>query len=40
VPRAKFNPAYLPTMRREALEGAMRGMVDTLLAHLRDTEQS
>lgn len=40
VPRGKYNPAYLPNLRREALEGAMRGMFDTLLAHLRQTEQS
>ena len=40
VPRGKFNVAYLPTMRREALEGAMRGMVDKLIAHLRQTTQS
>jgi hypothetical protein len=40
VPRAKFNLNALPMMRRDALEGAMRGMFDKLLAHLRQTSQS
>ncbi len=40
VPRAKFNPKFLPDLRKEALEGAMRGMFDKLLAHLHDTMQS
>jgi hypothetical protein len=40
VPRAKFNQSALPMMRRDALEGAMRGMFDKLLAHLRQTSQS
>ena len=40
VPRSKFNPTFLPEMRKEALESAMRGMFDKLLAHLRDTSQS
>jgi hypothetical protein len=40
VPKAKFNPNALPMMRRDALEGAMRGMFDKLLAHLRETSQS
>ena len=40
VPRAKFEPGYLPTLRKDALEGAMRGLFDKLLAHLRDTSQS
>jgi hypothetical protein len=40
VPRAKFNARYLPDLRKEALESAMRGMVDKLLAHLRQTAQS
>jgi hypothetical protein len=31
-----FDPRYLPALRREALENAMRGMFDKLLAHLRD----
>jgi hypothetical protein len=31
-----FDPKYLPALRREALENAMRGMFDKLLAHLRD----
>jgi len=40
VPKTKFNPSALPMMRRDALEGAMRGMFDKLLAHLRQTSQS
>lgn len=40
VPKAKFNLNALPMMRRDALEGAMRGMFDKLLAHLRRTSQS
>ena len=40
VPRNKFNARFLPDMRREALESAMRGMFDKLLAHLRQTSQS
>ena len=40
VPAATFQSRYLPQMRREALENAMRGMVDKLLAHLRDRSQS
>jgi hypothetical protein len=40
VPRTTFNAKYLPQMRREALENAMRGMFDKLLAHLRDPSQT
>jgi len=40
VPTAKFNARYLPTFRKEALEGAMRGIFDKLLDHLRQTTQS
>ncbi|HEY1555433.1 MAG TPA: HEAT repeat domain-containing protein [Kofleriaceae bacterium] len=40
VPQGKFDMRYLPNMRKEALESAMRGMFDKLLAHLRDTSQS
>ncbi len=36
VPRNKFDARYLPRMRREALENAVRGMFDKLVAHLRD----
>lgn len=36
VPRHKFDARHLPRMRREALEGAVRGMFDKLVAHLRD----
>jgi hypothetical protein len=35
VPKKTYNPKYLPTLRREALEQAMRGMFGKLLAHLR-----
>jgi hypothetical protein len=37
VPHAKFDAKRLPSLRREALEQAMRGMFDKLLAHLRNT---
>ena len=40
VPKSKFTLGALPMMRRDALEGAMRGMFDKLLAHLRQTSQS
>jgi hypothetical protein len=40
VPGARFNANYLPQLRREALENAMRGMFDKLLVHLRETAQS
>jgi hypothetical protein len=36
VPRGTYNAKYLPTLRKEALENAMRGMFDKLLNHLRD----
>jgi hypothetical protein len=36
VPKNKFDPRYLPKMRREALEQAVRGMFDKLVTHLRD----
>jgi hypothetical protein len=40
VPKNKYNPKYMPNMRRDALEGAMRGLYDKLLAQLRDHTQS
>ena len=40
IPAAKFKGQFLPNYRREALEGAMRGMFDKLLAHLRQQTQS
>lgn len=40
VPRKNFNARFLPDLRKEALENAMKGMFDKLLAHLRDTSQS
>lgn len=36
VPSAKFDTRYLPALRREALENAMRGMLHKLLAYLHD----
>jgi len=36
VPRARFDARYLPRMRRDALESAVRGLFDKLVAHLRD----
>jgi hypothetical protein len=35
VPTSKFKPAQLANMRKEALEGAMSGLFDKLLTHLR-----
>jgi hypothetical protein len=35
VPDQKFDMRYLPSLRKEALENALRGMVGKLLAHLR-----
>jgi hypothetical protein len=40
VPSDKYDPRYLPSLRKEALEGAMRGMFAKLLAHLRDPSQT
>ena len=40
VPRTKYKPSFLPDYRREALQGAMQGMFDKLIAHLRDQSQS
>ncbi len=40
IPTAKFKQQYLGTYRKEALEGAMRGMFDKLLTHLRQQSQS
>ncbi len=39
VPSDKFDARYLPSLRKEALENAMRGMFGKLLAHLRDKSQ-
>jgi len=36
VPKARFDARYLPKMRREALENAVQGLFDKLVAHLRD----
>ena len=35
IPLAKYKPRFLPNMRKEALEGAVKGMFDKLLVHLR-----
>lgn len=35
VPIAKYKAKFLPTMRKDALEGALKGMFDKLLVHLR-----
>jgi hypothetical protein len=40
VPSGKFNSKYLAQFRKQALEGAMQGMFDKLLVHLRQTAQS
>lgn len=40
IPSAKFKGQFLQNYRREALEGAMRGMFDKLLTHLRQQSQS
>jgi hypothetical protein len=40
VPKSKFTLSALPMMRKDALEGAMRGMFDKLITHLRQTSQS
>lgn len=40
VPRRAFDAKNLPNLRREALENAMRGMFDKLLAHLRAPSQT
>jgi hypothetical protein len=35
VPQKKYSAKYLPSLRKEALEGAMHGLFDKLLVHLR-----
>jgi hypothetical protein len=35
VPRHSFSARYLPQMRRDAIENAVKGIFDNLLAHLR-----
>jgi hypothetical protein len=35
VKKANYNTSYLPQLRREALENAVRGLFDKLVAHLR-----
>lgn len=40
VPKRTFDARYLPALRKEALENAMRGMFDKLLTQLRDRSQS
>ena len=40
VPQKTFDAKYLPALRKEALENAMRGMFEKLIAHLRDRSSS
>ncbi|MEO8701085.1 MAG: HEAT repeat domain-containing protein [Kofleriaceae bacterium] len=40
VPKSSLNPRTLPRLRKEVLEGAMHGMFDKLIAHLRDLPKS
>jgi hypothetical protein len=40
IPKRTFNARYLPSLRKEAIENAMRGMFDKLLMQLRDKSQS
>ncbi len=40
VPKRTFNAKYLPSLRKEAIENAMRGMFEKLLMQLRDKSQS
>jgi len=40
VPKRTFDAKYLPALRKEALENAMRGLFDKLLVQLRDRSQS
>lgn len=40
IPSSKFKGQFLQNYRKEALEGAMRGMFDKLLTHLRQQSQS
>jgi hypothetical protein len=35
VKKASYNTSYLPQLRREAIENAVRGLFDKLMAHLR-----
>ncbi|MEZ4361261.1 MAG: HEAT repeat domain-containing protein [Kofleriaceae bacterium] len=37
VPRRGFNWSYLPNLRKEALENAVRGLFSKLITHLRST---
>ena len=39
-PAKSFNARFLPGMRKEALENAMRGMFGKLIDHLRDKPKS
>ena len=38
VPAGKFDAKYLPALRKEALDSAMRGMFAKLVAQLRSTD--
>ena len=35
IPLRKYNAKFLPNLRKESLEGALKGMFDKLLVHLR-----
>lgn len=37
VPKKGFNWSFLPQLRKEAIENAVRGLFDKLIAHLRTT---
>lgn len=38
IPLSKYKPSLLPSLRKDALEGALHGLFDKLLAHLRQVE--
>jgi hypothetical protein len=40
VPLGKYKPKFLPNMRKEALEGALQGIFEKLLVHLRQMATS
>jgi len=40
IPKKTFDLRYLPALRKEAVENAMRGMFDKLLLQLRNRSQS
>jgi len=40
IPKTTYDPKYLPALRKEALENAMRGMFEKLVTHLRTQPKS